>query len=77
MAPTDSSTRPKTTEGKAKVSRNAYKGGTRARPRELARVLRQLTALRPPSGNRRKFIVTFAGVLESRHSPRWRSMRAG
>ncbi|MGH8606943.1 MAG: hypothetical protein ACREX9_05860 [Gammaproteobacteria bacterium] len=31
---------PKTTQGKAKASRNAYKGGTRAMLRELARLLR-------------------------------------
>ena len=42
--PWEQSTGPKTTEGKAKVARNAYKGGNRARLRELARVLRQLPA---------------------------------
>jgi hypothetical protein len=34
-------TGPKTPQGKAKASRNAYKGGTRARLRELARLLRE------------------------------------
>jgi hypothetical protein len=35
------STGPKSEEGKARVSRNPYKGGTRARLRELARLLRE------------------------------------
>jgi hypothetical protein len=35
------STGPKSEEGKARVSRNAYKGGTRAILRELARLLRE------------------------------------
>ena len=34
-------TGPKSPQGKAEVSRNAYKGGTRARLRELARLLRE------------------------------------
>ena len=32
---------PKSEEGKARVSRNPYKGGTRARLRELGRLLRE------------------------------------
>ena len=32
---------PKSDDGKARVSRNAYKNGTRARLRELARLLRE------------------------------------
>ncbi len=39
--PWDRSTGPRTLEGKARVSRNAYKGGTRALLRELARLLRR------------------------------------
>jgi hypothetical protein len=39
--PWEHSTGPKSEEGKARVSRNAYKGGTRARLRELARLLRE------------------------------------
>ena len=39
--PWEHSTGPKSEEGKARVSRNAYKGGTRAKLRELARLLRQ------------------------------------
>jgi hypothetical protein len=38
------STGPKPEEGKARVSRNPYKGGTRARLRELARLLREQRA---------------------------------
>ena len=38
--PWERSTGPKTIEGKARVSRNAYKGGARALLRELARMLR-------------------------------------
>lgn len=38
--PWEKSTGPTTPEGKAKVSRNAYKGGTRELLRELARALR-------------------------------------
>ena len=37
--PWEHSTGPKTQEGKAKVSRNAFKGGTRAMLRELRRIL--------------------------------------
>lgn len=40
--PWDKSSGPKTAEGKAKSSRNAYKGGTRPLLRQLARVLRKL-----------------------------------
>jgi hypothetical protein len=40
--PWERSTGPRTPEGKARVSRNGYKGGTRAILRELARVLRAL-----------------------------------
>jgi hypothetical protein len=40
--PREQSTGPRTPEGKARVSRNGYKGGTRAILRELARVLREL-----------------------------------
>jgi len=36
------STVPKTAAGRAKVSRNAFKGGTRAKLRELARLLREM-----------------------------------
>ncbi len=39
--PWERSTGPKTPEGKARVSRNPYKGGTRAMLRELARLLRE------------------------------------
>ena len=39
--PWEHSTGPKSEEGKARVSRNAYKGGTRAMLRELARLLRE------------------------------------
>ena len=35
------STGPRTSEGRAKVSQNAYKGGWREKLRELARVLRE------------------------------------
>jgi hypothetical protein len=38
--PWERSTGPRTAEGKAKVSRNAYKGGTRELLRELGRILR-------------------------------------
>ena len=38
--PWEKSTGPKTPEGKAKVSRNAYKGGTRALLRALAQLLK-------------------------------------
>jgi hypothetical protein len=38
--PWEHSTGPKSEEGKARVSRNAYKGGTRAMLRQLARLLR-------------------------------------
>src|SRR5215813_4215398 len=40
--PWERSNGPKATQGKAKVSQNAYQGGTRAVLRELARLLRQL-----------------------------------
>jgi len=40
--PWELSTGPRTPEGKARVSRNGYKGGTRAMLRELAWVLRAL-----------------------------------
>jgi hypothetical protein len=39
--PWERSTRPRTPEGKARVARNAYKGGTRPLIRELARHLRE------------------------------------
>ena len=39
--PWEHSTGPKSEEGKARVSRNAYKGGTRAMLRGLARLLRK------------------------------------
>jgi hypothetical protein len=39
--PWERSTGPTTAKGKARVSRNAYKGGTRALLRELARILRR------------------------------------
>jgi hypothetical protein len=38
------STGPKTTQSKARVARNAYRGGTRPLLRELGRALRQLRA---------------------------------
>jgi hypothetical protein len=44
--PWEKSTGPKTPEGKAKASRNGYKGGTRALLRELARVLRASIKIR-------------------------------
>ena len=40
--PWERSTGPRTADGKAKASRNAYKGGTRATLRELALHLREL-----------------------------------
>ena len=40
--PWERSTGPRTADGKAKASRNAYKGSTRAMLRELARRLREL-----------------------------------
>lgn len=39
--PWEKSTGPKTAEGKAKVARHGYSGGTRAMLRELATVLRE------------------------------------
>jgi hypothetical protein len=39
--PWEHSRGPKSEEGKARVSRNAFKGGTRARLRELAWLLRE------------------------------------
>jgi hypothetical protein len=39
--PWEHSTGPKSEEGKVRVSRNAFKGGTRAMLRELARLLRE------------------------------------
>ena len=39
--PWEQSTGPKTPEGKARVSRNAFRGGVRPMLRELARVLRE------------------------------------
>ena len=39
--PWERSTGPRTDEGKALVAQNAYKGGTRALMRALARVLRE------------------------------------
>ena len=39
--PWEKSTGPRTREGKAKASRNGYKGGTRELLRELGRVLRR------------------------------------
>jgi hypothetical protein len=42
--PWEHSTGPKSEDGKARVSRNAYKGGTRAMLRELARLLREQRA---------------------------------
>jgi hypothetical protein len=39
--PWEKTTGPKTPQGKAKASRNAYKGGTRAILRELARLLQE------------------------------------
>jgi hypothetical protein len=39
--PWEKTTGPKTPQGKAKTSRNAYKGGTRVRLREPARLLRE------------------------------------
>jgi hypothetical protein len=38
--PWERSTGPKTTQGKARVSRNAYRGGVRPMLRELAKALR-------------------------------------
>jgi len=40
--PWEQSTGPKSREGKARVSGNAYKGGTRSILREVARLLRQI-----------------------------------
>ena len=40
--PWEKSTGPKTPKGKAKSSRNAYKGGTRALLRALAKLLRDI-----------------------------------
>ncbi|MBT3204308.1 MAG: hypothetical protein HOM14_19315 [Gammaproteobacteria bacterium] len=39
--PWKKSTGPKTAEGKARISMNAYKGGQRQSGREIARVLRE------------------------------------
>lgn len=39
--PWEKSTGPKSPEGKAKVSQNGYKGGTREMLRELARMLKE------------------------------------
>jgi hypothetical protein len=39
--PWEVATGPKSEEGKVRVSRNAFKGGTRAMLRELARLLRE------------------------------------
>jgi hypothetical protein len=38
----EQSTGPKSAEGKARVARNAWRGGTRGKLRELARLLRVL-----------------------------------
>jgi hypothetical protein len=38
--PWEKSTRPRTPEGRARVSRNAYKGGTRGLLQEVRRILR-------------------------------------
>jgi hypothetical protein len=38
--PWEKSSGPKTTEGKARVARNLYKGGEREKMRELSRLLR-------------------------------------
>lgn len=43
-SPWERSTGPRTAEGKATASRNAWKGGTRDELRELARALRALRA---------------------------------
>ena len=40
--PWEKSTGPKSAEGKARVARNAWRGGTRGQLRELARLLREL-----------------------------------
>ena len=40
--PWERSTGPKTAEGKAKVSRNPWKGGERAALRRLSRLLREM-----------------------------------
>ncbi len=45
--PWEKSTGPRTRAGKAKVARNAYKGGTWRLLRELARTLRQQRKLLP------------------------------
>ena len=47
MATVGAVTGPKTPGGKARVSRNAYKGGTRSMLRELARLLREHDLERP------------------------------
>ena len=39
--PWEKSTGPRTVEGKARIARNGYKGGTRAMLRELAKWLRR------------------------------------
>ena len=44
--PWEQSTGPRTDEGKAKVARNAFKGGWRDKLRELARVLREQDSIR-------------------------------
>jgi len=41
--PWERSTGPRTTQGKANVSRNAYRGGMRPQLRELAAALRELS----------------------------------
>jgi len=54
------STGPRTREGKARTSRNAYKGGTRALLRELARLLR------PRKGVRQCLEIRFGDALQRR-----------
>jgi hypothetical protein len=45
--PWERSTGPRTPEGKATVSRNAFKGGERPALRQLARLLRQIEGEKP------------------------------
>jgi hypothetical protein len=59
--PWERSTGPKTPEGKARVSRNAYKGGTRPLLRELARLLREQKS---PDRRVRAWLVEPCGSLE-------------
>jgi len=61
--PWEHSTGPRTAEGKARVSRNAYRGGHRQFQREAAQVLRQL-APRIAAGDRQAQAEIRSRILE-------------